>query len=172
MFCKYCGNELTEDAVFCSKCGKRIGTGAEESPAHENVPVQEEDSVKEEEPVQVENQAQEEFSVQAESTMHEEVPVQEEVLVKEEVPVQEESPLQVANQKLEDKEISLDSIAECEKSEELKYTDKQQEEKGQAVKKTRNKFKVAAIRLLAIVLGTILGFILFMILYYGVLDLG
>ena len=159
MFCKYCGNELTEDAVFCSKCGKKIGTEAEESPAHENVPVQEEDSVKEEEPVQVENQAQEEFSVQAESPVHEEVPVQ------------EESPLQEANQKPEDKEISLDSIAECEKSGELKYTDKQQEEKGQAVKKTRNKFKVAAIRLLAIVLGTILGLILWVILYDGVLDL-
>lgn len=24
MFCKYCGNVLTEDAVFCSKCGKRV----------------------------------------------------------------------------------------------------------------------------------------------------
>ena len=25
MFCKYCGNQMDEDAVFCSKCGKNVG---------------------------------------------------------------------------------------------------------------------------------------------------
>lgn len=27
MFCKYCGNELTDDAVFCSRCGKAVNEG-------------------------------------------------------------------------------------------------------------------------------------------------
>lgn len=29
MFCKYCGNELTDDAKFCSKCGKIVETAEE-----------------------------------------------------------------------------------------------------------------------------------------------
>ncbi|MCH5282509.1 MAG: zinc-ribbon domain-containing protein [Treponema sp.] len=24
MFCKYCGNEITDDSVFCAKCGKKV----------------------------------------------------------------------------------------------------------------------------------------------------
>lgn len=27
MFCKYCGNQIDDDAVFCSKCGKKIVKG-------------------------------------------------------------------------------------------------------------------------------------------------
>ncbi|MBQ7387617.1 MAG: zinc ribbon domain-containing protein [Clostridia bacterium] len=36
MFCKYCGNELPEEANFCPKCGKTI----ENEAAHEEAPAQ------------------------------------------------------------------------------------------------------------------------------------
>lgn len=26
MFCKYCGNELSEDAIFCTNCGAHVET--------------------------------------------------------------------------------------------------------------------------------------------------
>ena len=29
-FCIYCGNELSDDAVFCSHCGKRIESVSED----------------------------------------------------------------------------------------------------------------------------------------------
>jgi hypothetical protein len=29
MYCKYCGNELTDDAKFCSKCGKIVESAGE-----------------------------------------------------------------------------------------------------------------------------------------------
>ena len=25
MFCKYCGNQMDDDSVFCAKCGKKVG---------------------------------------------------------------------------------------------------------------------------------------------------
>ena len=32
MFCKYCGNQMDDDAVFCAKCGKSIGNQPKPSP--------------------------------------------------------------------------------------------------------------------------------------------
>lgn len=41
MFCRYCGNELPDDAQFCNACGKPVDTGQQESPPeppHEESP--------------------------------------------------------------------------------------------------------------------------------------
>lgn len=54
MDCIYCGKELTEDVVFCPKCGKKIGGREEEAPA------QEEGSMLENEETQTTAQEQEE----------------------------------------------------------------------------------------------------------------
>ena len=33
MFCRYCGQELPDDSVFCSKCGKKVQHEGAEAPA-------------------------------------------------------------------------------------------------------------------------------------------
>lgn len=38
MFCKYCGTELTKDALFCSKCGKATTETQTKFEADNNVP--------------------------------------------------------------------------------------------------------------------------------------
>lgn len=36
-FCKYCGTQLTDDAVFCGKCGKKQEEAVVRAPANEPV---------------------------------------------------------------------------------------------------------------------------------------
>ena len=41
MFCKFCGNQIDDDAVFCSKCGKNLGgPAAPEQPKAPSAPTQ------------------------------------------------------------------------------------------------------------------------------------
>lgn len=40
MFCKYCGAQISDDAIFCKKCGKRLKSDIKKeqnSPVPENV---------------------------------------------------------------------------------------------------------------------------------------
>ena len=36
MFCKYCGNQIPEEAKYCSKCGKKLSITAESSINHQS----------------------------------------------------------------------------------------------------------------------------------------
>lgn len=52
MFCKYCGQELKDDAVFCENCGKRVSTEQDAAVYQEPAPVYQEPApVYQEEPV-------------------------------------------------------------------------------------------------------------------------
>lgn len=40
MFCRFCGNEISDDAIFCSKCGKEVSkTGRRGEEKTMNMPV-------------------------------------------------------------------------------------------------------------------------------------
>ena len=69
MFCKYCGSELTKDAIFCSKCGKRLVSDREQektelpqvgnSSVTDVTPSEAVESVKTDKPIPIELETQE-----------------------------------------------------------------------------------------------------------------
>lgn len=74
MFCKYCGSELTDDAIFCSKCGKKLVSDREQektalpqlgdSSVTDDTPSEAIESVRTDEPIPVELETKESIKPQ------------------------------------------------------------------------------------------------------------